>query len=151
MKEDKVNVNNVFALIEFKAQSIARREKWYCDEFTRDVEKMREFKRKSNVCEDADLYFVFLETGQAQKADKYNSVLGFSQYQTSNCVYCKGAQDKQYLDAIKAHWAELNTGKYKVEDLSISISNPIALYLGEAFGYKQYVSPLLLGPLEFKK
>lgn len=41
MDENKTRVQKVIALIEFKAQSIVKCEKWYLDEFSRDVEKMR--------------------------------------------------------------------------------------------------------------
>ena len=150
------SVEEVIALIEFKAHSIARPEpSFYCSEFMRDVEKMLELKKKVIPCKNADLFFVFLETGQSRKAEEYQSVLGFSQYQNSKCVYCKGTEDRLYLDAIKSHWDAFKNwegfdkGKTKVKEiLPDSIPDPIAIEIGEAFGYKQYVSPLLIGPLE---
>ena len=155
MDSDKEKVEKVIALIEFKAHSIARPERsFYCSEFKRDVEKMLKLKDKVDICKSAELYFVFLETGQAKKADKYHSVLGFSQYQTSKCVYCKGTQDNNYLDAIKSHWEAFNKEEYEVqyegERLQpISIPYPKAIEIGEAFGYAQYISPLVIGPLEY--
>ena len=148
-------IEKVIALIEFKAHSIARPEpSFYCYEFKRDVEKMLKLKDKVSICESAELFYVFLETGQAKKADKYHSVLGFSQYQTSKCVYCNGAQDNNYLDTIESHWEAFNKGEYEVEYEGkhlqpISIPNPKAIEIGEAFGYTQYVSPLVIGPLEY--
>ena len=155
MDSNKEKVEKVIALIEFKAHSIARPERaFYCSEFKRDVEKMLKLKDKVSICKSAELFFVFLETGQAKKADKYHSVLGFSQYQTSKCVYCNGAQDNYYLDAIKSHWEAFNKGEYEVEYEGkhlqpISIPDPKAIEIGEAFGYTQYVSPLVIGPLEY--
>jgi hypothetical protein len=115
---------------------------------------MLKLKDKVSICKSAELYFVFLETGQAKKAEKYHSILGFSQYQTSKCVYCKGAQDNNYLDAIKSHWEAFNKGEYEVEYEGkhlqpIIIPDPIAIEIGEAFGYTQYVSPLVIGPLDY--
>ena len=144
MKPDKQSVAKVIAMIEFKAQSIARREKWYRDEFTRDVFKMREFKSDITECNEADLYFVFLETGQDEKAEKYKSVLAYSLYQNSKCAYCKNDQDKEYLDKVKSYWKDFEG----LLEESISIHDPVAIDVGEAFGYRQYVSPLLIGPLK---
>ena len=148
MKADKKSVDNVIALIEFKAQSIARREKWYLNEFSKDVKKMRDIKNyDKKICKNADLYFVFLETGQgkeAKDAKEYKSVLGFSKYETGGCVYCNGPQDNEYLYAVRSYWKEFEG----LLEESISIHEPKAIYIGEAFGYKQYVSPLLIGPLE---
>ena len=140
MDANKEKVENVIALIEFKAQSIVKREQWYFDEFSQDVIKMREFKKKS-PCTDADLYFVFLETGQWSKADKYKSILGYSIYQNGRVKY---RQDSDYLSSIKSHWEEFGV----VLGKSISTPDPEAIEIGEAFGYKQYVSPLLIGPLK---
>ena len=144
MKPDKQSVAKVIAMIEFKAQSIARREKWYRDEFTRDVSKMREFKSDIKECNEADLYFVFLETGQDEKAEEYKSVLAYSLYQNSKCSYCKNDQDKEYLDKVKSYWKDFDG----LLEESISIHDPVAVDVGEAFGYRQYVSPLLIGPLK---
>lgn len=157
MDADRESVKKGIALIEFKAHSIARPEpSFYCSEFKRDVEKMLELKGKVDICNSAELYFVFLETGQDRKADIFQSVLGFSQYQNSKCVYCKDEQVKQYLDAIKTHWEAFNRGKYEVKYEGkglrpISIPEPQAIEIGEAFGYKQFVSPLLIGPLDYTR
>ena len=157
MDADKENVKKVIAIIEFKAHSIARPEpSFYCLEFKRDVEKMLELKGEGGVLGSAELFFIFLETGQAKKAVKYQSVLGFAQYQNSKCVYCKDAQVEQYLDAIKSHWEAFNKGKYEVKYEGkglqpIRISEPQAIEIGEAFGYKQFVSPLLIGPLDYTR
>lgn len=154
MDDNREKVKKVIALIEFKAHSIARPEpSFYCSEFKRDVEKMLKLKDTVDICRSAELYFVFLETGQDRKADKYQSVLGFSQYQTSKCVYCKRARDKKYLDAIKSHWTAFNEGNYRADYEKkclqpISIPEPEVIKIGEAFGYTQYVSPFLIGPLD---
>ena len=60
------------------------------------------------------------------------------------CVFCDGPQDKTYLDAINVFWRKFEG----LLEESISIHAPIAIEIGEAYGYKQYVSPLLIGPLE---
>lgn len=144
MKRDKNSVQKVIAMIEFKAHAIARPEPaYYGLEFQKDVEKMRVFKKDVNICADANLYFVFLESGQNEKADQYESVLGFAKYQTPNCKYCRNAQDEGYLREIESHWQEFKKRLPKAD-----IHAPKAIYIGDAFGYKQYVSPLLIGPLE---
>ena len=154
MASDKMSVKKAIALIEFKAHSIARPERsFYCSEFKNDVEKMlgwKKGKNKVDSCKDAALFFVFLETGQSKEAEEYESILAYSLYQKQNnkCVYCHGSQDKNYLDAIKSHWKEFNQDKYKVEGINpFEIPEPKAICIGEAYGYKQYVSPLLIGPL----
>ena len=144
MKADKKSVQKVIALIEFKAHAIARPEPaYYGLEFQNDVKKMHDFKKDVNICADADLYFVFLESGQNEKADQYKSVLGYAKYQTPNCKYCRDAQDKDYLREIESHWQE-----FKKRLPEADIHAPEAIFVGEAFGYKQYVSPLLIGPLK---
>lgn len=144
MTEDKKNVKKVIALIEFKAHAIARPEPaYYGLEFQNDVNKMRKFRSQGGIFADADLYFIFFENGQSNKADLYESVLGFSKYQTPNCKYCRDAQDEDYLHEIESHWQE-----FKKRLSEAVIHAPKAIYIGEAFGYKQYVSPLLIGPLE---
>ena len=144
MKADKKSVQKVIALIEFKAHAIARPEPaYYGLEFQNDVKKMRDFKKDVNICADADLYFVFLESGQNEKADQYESVLGYAKYQTPNCKYCRDAQDKDYLREIESHWQE-----FKKRLPEADIHAPKAIFVGEAIGYKQYVSPLLIGPLK---
>ena len=144
MKADKKSVQKVIALIEFKAHAIARPEPaYYGLEFQNDVKKMRDFKKDVNICADADLYFVFLESGQNEKADQYESVLGYAKYQTPNCKYCRDAQDEDYLREIESHWQE-----FKKRLPEADIHAPEAIFVGEAFGYKQYVSPLLIGPLK---
>ena len=154
MDAKREKVEKVIALIEFKAHSIARPEpSFYCLEFKRDVEKMLKLKDKVDMCKCAELYFVFLETGQNRIADKYQSILGFSQYQTSKCVYFHNDQDTHYLDAVKSHWEAFNKGKYEVKYEGkrlqpISIPDPKAIEIGEAYGYTQYISPLIIGPLE---
>ena len=135
-------VEKAIALIEFKAQSLARPEKWYIPEFIKDVQKMRDFKSlEDGVCKDAELYFVFLETGQSRQADKYKSVLAYSQYQTGDIVYGGG---EDYLSAVKEHWKVFADALGK----HVDIPDPVAIEIGEAFGYKQYVSPLLIGPIK---
>ena len=144
MKADKKSVQKVIALIEFKAHAIARPEPaYYGLEFQNDVKKMRDFKKDVNICADADLYFVFLESGQNEKAVQYKSVLGYAKYQTPNCKYCRDAQDEDYLREIESHWQEV---KKRLPEADIHA--PEAIFVGEAFGYKQYVSPLLIGPLK---
>lgn len=134
MDDSLTSVANIIALIEFKAQSIARKEKWYIDEFKHDIKKMRDIAQK-----DTDLYFVFLEAGQDRKADKYKSILGFAVYQTKSVSYYK---ERNYLSAIEGHWKEFQNEI----DTPINISKPRAICIGETYGYKQYVSPLLIGP-----
>ena len=134
-------VARAIALVEFKAQSIVRPEQWYLDEFKHDVQKMRTLTEESPICKDADMYFVFLETGQERKADKFKPVLGYAQYQSVNVKY---HYDTDYLSAIKSHWDEFCTALSQ----PITIHQPKAVCIGEAFGYKQYVSPLLIGPLK---
>ena len=134
-------VVRVVALVEFKAQSIVRREKWYIDSFIHDVQKMRELVKHCPVCNDADLYFVFLETGQERKADTYKQVLGYAIYQTGSVKY---RSDADYLPTIQEHWNEFPQALGE----QIAIHEPEAIDIGEAFGYKQYVSPLLIGPFK---
>ena len=144
MTADKKSVKKVIALIEFKAHAIARPEPaYYGLEFQNDVKKMRKFRSQGGIFADADLYFIFFENGQSNKADLYESVLGFSKYQTPNCKYCRDAQDEDYLHEIESHWQE-----FKKRLPEAVIHAPKAIYIGESFGYKQYVSPLLIGPLE---
>lgn len=137
MDDSLTSVVRIIALIEFKAQSIVKQEQWYIEEFKNDVNKMRGIAQK-----DTDLYFVFLETGQDKKADKYKSILGFAVYQTKSVSYYQDQNSQKYLSAIKGYWNEFQ----KAIKVPIKIPQPKAIYIGEAYGYKQYISPLVIGP-----
>lgn len=143
MDSTKTVVVRAIALIEFKAQSIARPEKWFVNEFVHDVAKMRKLKQESIVCKGADLYFAFIETGQECKANEYKSILSYAVYQNGKIVY---HNEKGYLSAIKTHWMTFENALGE----SITIHAPKAIYIGKAFGYKQYISPLLIGPISQK-
>ena len=140
MDSTKTHVVRVIAMIEFKAQSIVKKENWYLDGCKRDIEKMRNFINHHAICKEADSYFVFLETGQDREAQEYKAELGFAPYQTRRMKY---RPDKDYLAEIKSHW-DLFPGAL---GKPVAIHEPKAIYIGQAFGYKQYVSPLLIGPL----
>lgn len=140
--DDSTNqVKRAIALIEFKAQSIVKHEKWYLDQFKHDVDKMKSMRSNIACCHDADLYFVFLVTGQERKAETYLPALGFAIYLTRNVKY---HEDPDCLTAMKELWKEFEN----VINESINIHNPNAIYIGEAFGSKLYVSPLLIGPIK---
>ena len=134
MDSSFLSVVRIIALIEFKAQSIARKEKWYIDEFKHDVDKMRKLAQK-----DTDLYFIFIETGQDRKAKEYKPILGFAAYQTKNVCYYP---EPNYLLTIEEHWKEFKSAI----NVPIHIRSPKAICIGEAYGYKQYISPMLIGP-----
>ena len=143
MDSDKIEVARALALIEFKAQSIARPEpSWYIPEFRKDVKKMRDMIRYCNKCKDADLYFVFLETGQSCKAEKYKSVLGYAMYQNGTGMVYHGNEEADYLSAVKSHWEAFRNALGENEQ--VTIHEPKAISIGEAFGYEQFVSPLLI-------
>ena len=142
MDASLTDVKQIIALIEFKAQSIVKKEPWYIEEFKHDVKKMRELAQ-----EETELYFVFLETGQNKKAENYKSILGFAVYQPKkkeSVSYYTELTEQNYLLAIKNHWQEFQNAI----DKPIEIPQPKAIYIGEAYGYKQYISPLLLGPFK---
>lgn len=143
MNDEKKTVKRAIALIEFKAQSIARYEKWYIEEFKKDVEKMRELKRNyPQRCKDADLYFVFIEKGQEYLSEKYESILGYVCKSDDVAFY----KDINYLSDIEKHWKGFS--KALPNEETIGIHQPEAIYIGEAFDCKQYISPLLIGPLK---
>lgn len=147
MDAAKEKIVHVIALIEFKAQSIARFEKWYVEEFEKDVNKMRKIKNlpksktKKIICKDADMYFVFIERLLECEAVKYKSILGYV-YEGDKIVY---HENSDYLSIIKRHWDGFKNA-FPTEN--IEIHEPEAICIGEAFDCKQYVSPLLIGPLK---
>lgn len=137
------DIKSVIAIIEFKAQSIVKRENWYLTEFEHDIKKMQKMVNDCNICKDADLYFVFLETGQAKKVEAYKPIIAYSQYLTCNVKYRK---DADYISSIRSHWEEFNNvlpDCVKNQELKV-------IDIGEAYGYKQYISPLIIGPLKAK-
>lgn len=142
MDEARESVEKVIALIEFKAQSITRRETWYLDEFKHDIQKMRGFVKDDAACKDADLYFIFLETIQSEKAEKFKSELAYAKYQTKSVRYYNENNDD--LSYVKSQWNEFQ----EALDEHIDIPEPNAVRIGEAFGYEQFVLPLLIGPLK---
>lgn len=129
------------ALIEFKAQSIVKKEKWYLAEFEHDIKKMKEITEKYSVCRDADMYFVFLETGQEKKVNNYKPIIAYSQYQAGKVKFKK---DVDYISSIHSYWMDFN----KLLANPIVEETPKIIYIGEAYGYKQYISPLIIGPLK---
>jgi hypothetical protein len=87
------------------------------------------------------MYFVFLETGQEKKVNNYKPIITYSQYQTSKVKFKK---DADYISSIHSYWMDFN----KLLANSIVEEMPKIIYIGEAYGYKQYISPLIIGPLK---
>ena len=67
---------------------------------------------------------------------QYKSILGYSIYQNGEVKFRK---DSDYLYSIKSHWE-----KFKELEPEIEIPEPKAIEIGEAYGYRQFVSPLLI-------
>ena len=141
LNTNRDDVISVIALIEFKAQSIVKKEKWYLDEFEHDLKKMKGLVDGASICKNADMYFIFLETGQERKVDEYRPIIAYSNYLTSNVKY---RTDSDYISAIQSYWEEFNDKLIT----HIKIQEPQAICIGESYGYKQYISPLIIGPLK---
>ena len=137
------DINSVIAMIEFKAQSIVKKENWYLKEFEHDIDKMQNMAEYCSICQDADLYFVFLETGQEGKVDAYKPIIAYSQYLTRTVKY---REDADYISTIRSHWEEFNN----VLAGCVKNQEPKVIYIGNVYGYNQYISPLIIGPLTAK-
>ncbi|MBO7501866.1 MAG: hypothetical protein J6T32_01465 [Paludibacteraceae bacterium] len=137
-------VISVIALIEFKAQSVVKKEKWYLTEFEHDLKKMKDIitNPQYTICKDADMYFVFLETGQEEKVEQFRPIIAYSQYLTQNVKYYKDTKD--YISALGAYWKDFNSRLINPQ----AIQEPKVIDIGEAYGYRQYLSPLIIGPLK---
>lgn len=140
------DINSVIAMIEFKAQSIVKKENWYLAEFKRDIDKMQKMAEDCTICQDADLYFVFLETGQEGKVDAYKPIIAYSQYLTSHVKYYSDADYKSYIFTLRSYWEEFNN----VLAGCVKNQEPKVIYIGNVYGYNQYISPLIIGPLKAK-
>lgn len=140
------DINSVIAMIEFKAQSIVKKENWYLAEFEHDIDKMQKMAEDCSICQDADLYFVFLETGQEGKVDVYKPIIAYSQYLTSNVKYYSDADYKSYIFTLRSYWEEFNN----VLAGCVKNQEPKVIYIGNVYGYNQYISPLIIGPLKAK-
>ena len=99
-----------------------------------------------SICQDADLYFVFLETGQEGKVDAYKPIIAYSQYLTSNVKYYSDADYKSYIFTLRSYWEEFNN----VLAGCVKNQEPKVIYIGNVYGYNQYISPLIIGPLKAK-
>ena len=137
------DINSVIAMIEFKAQSIVKKENWYLAEFEHDIDKMQKMAEDCSICQDADLYFVFLETGQEGKVDAYKPIIAYSQYLTRTVKY---REDADYISTIRSHWEEFNN----VLAGCVKNQEPKVIYIGNVYGYNQYISPLIIDPLKAK-
>ena len=137
------DINSVIAMIEFKAQSIVKKENWYLKEFEHDIDKMQKMAEYCSICQDADLYFVFLETGQEGKVDAYKPIIAYSQYLTRTVKY---REDADYISTIRSHWEEFNN----VLAGCVKNQEPKVIYIGNVYGYNQYISPLIIGALKAK-
>lgn len=140
------DINSVIAMIEFKAQSIVKKENWYLAEFEHDIDKMQKMAEDCSICQDADLYFVFLETGQEGKVDAYKPIIAYSQYLTSHVKYYSDADYKSYIFTLRSYWEEFNN----VLAGCVKNQEPKVIYIGNVYGYNQYISPLIIGPLKAK-
>ena len=140
------DINSVIAMIEFKAQSIVKKENWYLAEFEHDIDKMQKMAEDCTICQDADLYFVFLETGQEGKVDAYKPIIAYSQYLTSHVKYYSDADYKSYIFTLRSYWEEFNN----VLAGCVKNQEPKVIYIGNVYGYNQYISPLIIGPLKAK-
>ena len=125
------DINSVIAMIEFKAQSIVKKENWYLKEFEHDIDKMQKMAEYCSICQDADLYFVFLETGQEGKVDAYKPIIAYSQYLTRTVKY---REDADYISTIRSHWEEFNN----VLAGCVKNQEPKVIYIGNVYGYNQY-------------
>ena len=140
------DINSVIAMIEFKAQSIVKKESWYLAEFEHDIDKMQKMAEDCSICQDADLYFVFLETGQEGKVDAYKPIIAYSQYLTSHVKYYSDTDYKSYIFTLRSYWEEFNN----VLADCVKNQEPKVIYIGNVYGYNQYISPLIIGPLKAK-
>lgn len=140
------DIKSVIAMIEFKAQSIVKKESWYLAEFKRDIDKMQKMAEDCSICQDADLYFVFLETGQEGKVDAYKPIIAYSPYLISYVKYYSDADYKSYIYTLRSYWEEFNN----VLAGCVKNQEPKVIYIGNAYGYNQYISPLIIGPLKAK-
>lgn len=153
------NVEKCLALIEFKAQSIVRREKWYIDEFVKDVAKMKEICSSNENCANADMYFVFLHSAQNKyKHNEYSVAHASSNYYNNKTTICESKDDDNCEKAMEKEWKrffEKADGRYKKEDHILEIKNnklqtPKAKiqYLGEAYGIKCFTAAMIWGPVK---
>ncbi len=163
LNESKTEIKEVVALIEFKAHSIARPEKWYVDEFVHDIEKMKQIVEKDKkTYKNTDLYFVLLETIQGHKPNdgKYKHTLGFNIYVNEKTKFYSNYDSDDDLsdNLIKEDFVEFTKqeiiGHYKKNDHVLKLAKKFSIPklsiipIGEAFGYKEYVAPLILGPIK---
>lgn len=163
LDDSKTEIKEVVALIEFKAHSIARPEKWYVDEFVHDIEKMENIVEKDKTkYKNTDLYFVLFETIQGHRPinDKYKHTLGFNIYVNEKTKFysdydsdCE-LSEKLITEDFREFTKTEIKGHYKKQDhvlilkKNLNITKLSIIPIGEAFGYKEYVAPLILGPIK---
>lgn len=91
----------------------------------------------SDGFEDGELAYL----RQERKVDEYRPIIAYSNYLTSNVKY---RTDPDYISAIQSYWEEFNDKLIT----PVKIQEPQVIFIGEAYGYKQYLSPLIIGPLK---
>lgn len=161
LKMQSGNPAYVVALIEFKAQSIVRPEKWYLEEFAHDVVKMCKFAHQDKLATSADLYFVFLETGQGadDTGKPYSQMLASLKY-TSNTQY---GTPEQLHSEMKKHFEQFPSlagqtfeqrynrtyyGFYLQEDVPTNINTFEVQPLGEIHQFTSCLGAFIWGPVK---
>lgn len=148
--DDKLKVKKILALIEFKAQSLVRPEKWYIDEFVKDVLKMRGMGE-----DDTQMYFVFLHSSQSSYGGPYTLMQAAQKYTNGKTVTCSSTDDEACKDEMQKEWQrffqETVKGRYDKQDHTFrqakgSPARPEIISLGEAYGIEYFTAAMLWGP-----
>lgn len=146
-------VSKTLALIEFKAQSLARPENWYLDEFAHDVFKMY------NMCEDdqTQMYFVFLHSAQSSYEAAPDVVQAAKLYRNSKTALCSIDDDSQCKAMMKTEWEKFfketisqkfnkHTYEFTYRDAVKEIPKPKIQYIGTVYNTQCFTAAMIWGP-----
>jgi len=149
------HVEKAIAIFEFKAQSLARKENWYVDEYLHDLQKMKKFSDES-TCKEADFYFIFLMSGQDRsiKNNEYAICSGSQKFETRSTTAYVNSGNLNYNQLVKDEFKKLTEtsiannkfvlkGADKFEKEVISRQS-----LGKCYGYEVFTTPLVIGPFK---
>ena len=155
LDSSNLKVEQCLALIEFKAQSLVRPERWYIDEFVKDIAKMKHICDEDCACTNADLYFVFLHSAQSSFKKAFAVAQAARLYANSKTTCCMSENDNNCIGAMHSEWKKFFApdvnGHYGKSDHLLSQPKqlaplPILQCLGEAYDVQCYIAPMTWGP-----
>jgi len=151
LSKDRKSVEKVIALVELKAHSLVKQEKWYIEAFNNDMRKMKHLADDIEICKGADLYYIFLQSMQERYEGKYMPAFASSNYNHKNAILYDRTNSQEIMDWMNAEWhkmvkVENDDDSSPTNEVNILIYEP--RFVGRVFECDYAVAPSRFGPVQ---